>query len=174
MWRYLLLAVSLLSVASYGPAMFEKTLAERKAAAGAPASAKPAVASEATTLAGGKVRIESDGRGHFIAKARMNGRPMEVLVDTGATAIAITKSTARRLGLKLAEKDFRHKVKTANGETSAALATIDTVEIGKIRVQNVEAIVLADSDLSATLLGMSFLNRLARFEVSGGALLMVQ
>jgi aspartyl protease family protein len=172
MWRYVFLAVSLLSAASYGPAMFEKTLAENKAAV--PARAKAPAAGETNQLPGGKVRIEADGRGHFIAKVRMNGRPMEVLVDTGATSIAINKSTARRLGIELAEKDFRHKVKTANGETSAALAIIDTVEIGKIRVTDVEAIVLADSDLAGTLLGMSFLNRLARFEVSGGALLLVQ
>jgi aspartyl protease family protein len=172
MWRYVFLAVSLLSVASYGPAMFEKTLAENKAAA--PARAKMAAPADPAPLPGGKVRIESDGRGHFVAKAKLNGRPMEVLVDTGATAIAINKSMARRLGIDLADKDFRHKVKTANGETAAALATIDTVEIGKVRVDNVEAIVLADSDLGATLLGMSFLNRLARFEVSGGAMILVQ
>jgi aspartyl protease family protein len=172
MWRYVLLAFSLLSVASYGPAMFEKTLAETKTAA--PARAKASAPASEAPLPGGKVRIESDGRGHFVAKARLNGRPMDVLVDTGATAIAINRSNARRLGIELAEKDFRHKVKTANGETSAALAVIDTVEIGKVRVDNVEAIVLADSDLAGTLLGMSFLSRLARFEVSGGALLLVQ
>ncbi len=69
---------------------------------------------------GRSTRIAADERGHFIAKARLNGRPVDVLVDTGATLVAINESTARRIGLKLSAADFKYKVNTANGQTMAA------------------------------------------------------
>lgn len=70
--------------------------------------------------------------------------------------------------------DFIYKVNTANGTTRAAAAVIDRIQIGRISLENVEAAVLEDSALQTTLVGMSFLKRLGRFQVENGALLLAQ
>lgn len=103
--------------------------------------------------------------GHFSADFRINGRNVRGLIDTGATYVAINKSTARQLGLGLANSDFNHQVRTANGTTSAALVNLDRMQIGAISVDNVEAFVLDDSSLSATLIGMSFMSKLKSYRV---------
>ena len=145
---------------------------EKEAATG---QTKPMRISTATTsVSGRKVQLEADSRGHFIADFRMNGRRIEALVDTGATAVAINLSTARKIGLSVRPGDFRDTVNTANGAARAALVTIDRMEIGRITVDKVEALVLDDKALDGTLIGMSFLNRLKKFEVKAGELTLVQ
>lgn len=125
-------------------------------------------------LTGRKVRLDADERGHFRGDFRINGRPLDALVDTGATMIAINRTTARQVGLSLTPSDFRHEVNTANGTVKAAAAMIDSVQIGRIQINNVEAVVLEDRALSGTLVGMSFLRRLTVFRVENGALVMEQ
>lgn len=125
-------------------------------------------------LLGRKVRLAADERGHFAAEFKLNGRPVEALVDTGATLVAINVSTARRIGIALKNADFKYKVETANGATRAASARIDSLQIGRINVQDVQVVVLEDSALDNALIGMSFLKRLEKFEVSDGSLLLVQ
>ncbi len=123
---------------------------------------------------GRKARLKMDSRGHFITNAKMNNRNVKVLVDTGATSVAINQRTARRLGINLKASDFKHNVNTANGTIKAASATIDKIQIGNVTVRNVQAAVLDDKALSDTLLGMSFLGQLKSFEVKNRELLLVQ
>ncbi|MBO6717720.1 MAG: TIGR02281 family clan AA aspartic protease [Rhizobiaceae bacterium] len=123
---------------------------------------------------GRSVRLEPDERGHFRADFRLNGRPVDALIDTGATLIAINQATARRMGISLTQSDFKYEVKTANGVARAAAATIDSVEIGRIRVRDVEAVVLEDAALEGTLVGMSFLKRLSGYKVEYGEMLLEQ
>lgn len=118
--------------------------------------------------------LRADASGHFRADARMNGRNVPVLVDTGATYVAIDQTTARQLGIVPARADYRHRVQTANGETRAALARIDRLQLGPIELRNVEAQVTRDGTLPVTLLGMSFLNRLSKFEIDGDRLTLSQ
>lgn len=125
-------------------------------------------------LDGRKARIAMDNRGHFMVEARMNGRKANVLIDTGATYVAINESTARKLGIRLKDADFKYKVRTANGITFAAAAMIDEIEIGRVRVKNVRASVSRDASLSTALLGMAFLKKLKKFEISNGELLLTQ
>ncbi|MGO4839229.1 TIGR02281 family clan AA aspartic protease, partial [Rhizobiaceae sp. 2RAB30] len=125
-------------------------------------------------LFGKKVRLDADERGHFTGDFRLNGRPLPALVDTGATMVAINASTARRIGVTLRQEDFKYRVETANGAARAASARIDRLQIGRIYVEDVDAVVLEDKALDGTLIGMSFLKRLAGFEVKDGALVMVQ
>lgn len=123
---------------------------------------------------GRKARIKMDDRGHFVTTAKMNGRRVEVLVDTGATSVAINKSTARRLGIHLTAADFKYSVSTANGKTMAAAAQIDRIEIGRVTVKNVRAAVLQDKALDGTLLGMTFLGELKSFEVKNRQMILIQ
>ena len=123
---------------------------------------------------GRKVRLSADDRGHFSADFRLNGRSIAALIDTGATLVAINASTARRIGIRVTAPDFKYTVRTANGETRAAGVTIERLQIGRILVEDVEAVVLQDKALDGTLIGVSFLKRLAKYQVENGALLLVQ
>ncbi len=127
-----------------------------------------------TSLSGRSARIEMDNRGHFVTEARLNGKRVEVLVDTGATAVAINESTAKRLGIRLKNEDFRYPVNTANGTIHVAAATIDEIRIGRVRVKNVRATVARDKSLNSTLLGMTFLKELKKFEIKNRELILKQ
>lgn len=128
----------------------------------------------AKTPSSRRVRLEPDGRGHFVSEFRINGRTVEAMIDTGASVVAINASTARRIGVSVSPADFRQEVNTANGTIRAAPATLDRLEIGGIVVRDVQAVVLDDKALSGTLIGMSFLKGLDRYQVEGGRLLLEQ
>ncbi len=125
-------------------------------------------------VTGRRVELAADGRGHFNGDFRLNGRTVPAMIDTGASVVALNRSTARRLGISPAQSDFRHEVSTANGRARAASVTIDRLQIGRIDVEKVEAIVLDDAALDGTLIGMSFLKRLGRYQVENGKLLLEQ
>lgn len=129
---------------------------------------------EPEALAGRKVRLSADPNGHFLADFKLNGRRVNAMVDTGATLVAMNVSTAKKIGITLTSADFRYQVSTANGNAKAASATIASLQIGRIAVDNVQAVVLEDSALDGTLIGMSFLKQLSKFEVEDGALLLQQ
>lgn len=126
------------------------------------------------SLTGRRVRMAMDREGHFSGEFKLNGRRVEALVDTGATLVAINRSTARRIGLSLMASDFKFEVNTANGVTKAAAARIESLQIGRIFVTDVEAVVLEDRALDGTLIGMSFLKRLKKFNVENQTLLLEQ
>jgi aspartyl protease family protein len=126
------------------------------------------------TLAGRKVRVRADATGHFLADFKLNGRSVGAMVDTGATLVAINQSTARRIGISLTAGDFKYQVSTANGNARAAGVTIDSLQIGRIAVEDVQAVVLEDQALDGALIGMSFLKQLSKFQVEDGSLLLVQ
>ncbi|WP_027060179.1 TIGR02281 family clan AA aspartic protease [Mesorhizobium loti] len=123
---------------------------------------------------GRKVVVAADGRGHFSSTFKLNGRQVDGMIDTGATLVAVNTSTARRIGLSLNPSDFSHEVSTANGSIKAAVVMIDRLQIGSISVDDVQAIVLDDKALQTNLIGMSFLNRLGKYQAENGTLLLVQ
>lgn len=131
-----------------------------------------AVRSAAPVLvsAPGEETITAGTTGHFNANFRVNGRDVEGLVDTGATFVAINEQTARRIGISLSGLDYRYAVTTANGTTQAAHVTLDRMEVGSVRVRDVDAFVLKDKSLSGMLVGMSFMNRLKSYRVQDGVL----
>jgi len=120
------------------------------------------------------VVISAGNNGHFQVEGRVNGQRMDFMVDTGASVIALTERDAAMLGIHPAERDYVATVKTANGNVQAAPVKLDMVEIDDIVVRDVAAIVLPDSALSDNLLGLSFLQRLHRFEYSDGKLVLEQ
>ncbi len=118
--------------------------------------------------------ISADDRGHFNAVFRINGRPVEGMIDTGASLVALNESTARRIGIAGSRLQFEHQVSTANGKTEAAHVVLDEVELQGVRVRQVDAFVLRDTALSSTLVGMSFLKKLTSFRVDRGTLKLSQ
>lgn len=112
----------------------------------------------------------ADGDGHFTARATINGTAVDLLVDTGATLVALTEADARRLGLT--PDSYPHRVATAGGEAAAAVVRLKDVAIGPVRVRDVEAMVLEGDALPHSLLGMSFLSRLRGYQADGGRLVL--
>ncbi len=120
------------------------------------------------------VTIQRDGRGHFQVDARVDGRRIGFMVDTGASTIALTASDAKRLGIHPSASEFNVSVRTANGNVRAAATNLSMVEVGGLVVRDVRALVVPDSALSENLLGLSFLTKLRRFEYAGGKLVLEQ
>jgi aspartyl protease family protein len=96
--------------------------------------------------------------GHFIGEGAINGNPVRFLVDTGATSIALPASEAVRLRIDY-RKGRRGISNTANGQAQVYAVKLDTVRLGDIELQSVDAVVF-EQGLDTVLLGMSFLNRL--------------
>jgi aspartyl protease family protein len=116
--------------------------------------------------------LAAGANGHFFTKADINNRAVDVLVDTGASVVALSYEDAERIGLKPRNLTFDVKVNTANGEGKAARVMLREVEIDSVRVSNVEGMVLQKGALRGTLLGMSFLSRLRSFSVGNGKLVL--
>ena len=95
--------------------------------------------------------------GHFNAQGAINGRPVEFMVDTGATTIALSQSEASRIGLDW-KRGRPGLSSTANGTVPVYRVNLSSVRIGAVEVANVDAVVVP-SDMPAVLLGNSFLNR---------------
>jgi len=104
------------------------------------------------------VTLAAGAGGHFMADGQINGGAIRFLVDTGATAIAIPASDAERLRIDY-RKGRRGTTQTAAGPAPVWVVTLDSVRVGGIEVQNVEAIVI-EQGLSVALLGNTFLNRM--------------
>ena len=153
---------------------------------GAPDNAAPAAAPpvhavgrdeaprDRPSLSGRRMALSADPRGHFLANAVVNGRSIDVIVDTGATTVALSEATARRIGVFVPRSAFTRPISTANGVVNVASVTLDEVRLGSVSVRGVEAVVIPGDALSVSLLGMSFLNRLSRFEFAGDQLVLTQ
>lgn len=120
----------------------------------------------------GSVSIPAGDYGHFRTEAEINGRPVDVMVDTGASLVALTQEDADRLGIYVHPGDFTHTAKTANGTARVAPVTISRISIGDITVRDVPAVVSEKGKSDLTLLGMSFLGRLSRVEMRDGTLVL--
>lgn len=120
----------------------------------------------------GDLEIAADESGHFQTEAEINGSRVDVLVDTGATLVALTYDDARRAGVHLSPSDFTHEVRTANGIAKVAPIDLGSISIGDITVRNVRGAVTEPGKLHKTLLGMSFLSRLSRVEMRDQALVL--
>jgi aspartyl protease family protein len=120
------------------------------------------------------VVVPRDARGHFVVDARVDGRHLAFMLDTGASMIALRMRDAANLGIHPVARDFTVEVKTANGSVRAAPVELGMVEISGLTVRNVAALVSPDEALGENLLGLSFLSRLRRFEYSNGKMVLEQ
>ncbi len=123
---------------------------------------------------GRSLTLAANRQGHFQTQARVNGRRIGFMVDTGASLVVLRASAAAEAGIRPIPADYTATVSTANGKIKAAPAKLDRIEIGDITVFDVPALVLPDEVLSQNLLGVSFLSRLKRYEVANGKMLLEQ
>lgn len=107
--------------------------------------------------------------GHYWADALIEGRAVRMMVDTGASVVALTRIDAARLGLRLKPDDFSGTVITASGPVRAAPVELQTVAVAGARVERVQALVV-EHGLPHSLLGMSYLGRLSAFTATPASL----
>jgi aspartyl protease family protein len=117
--------------------------------------------------------LEADERGQYAADALLNGEPVRMLVDTGASDVFVSASTAARLGL-VPSGGRRRTIQTANGQSIATPAVLRRLSFGGLYMNDVEALVLAPEAGEINLLGESFLKRLVSVEQRDGMLILRQ
>lgn len=120
----------------------------------------------------GEVEIRAASNGNFYSKAEMNGTRIDVLIDTGASYIALPHKVAEQLALDPLNLDYNVQMRTANGISMGAFVDLDEVTVAGITVNNVRAVVSQPGALGITLLGMSYLSRIGTFKVAGNTLIL--
>ncbi|MBX5167078.1 MULTISPECIES: TIGR02281 family clan AA aspartic protease [unclassified Rhizobium] len=119
-----------------------------------------------TTSEGGQeIILHKLLNGHFEADVAVNGQTIQMLVDTGASMVALSREDAERIGIDLSRLTYSMTIMTANGRGRAAPLTLDQVAIGPIVRDNVAASVAEDGRLDQSLLGMSFLETLGSLQM---------
>ncbi|QLF71432.1 TIGR02281 family clan AA aspartic protease [Peteryoungia desertarenae] len=103
--------------------------------------------------------------GHFETEVEVGPVPVSVLIDTGASAIALRYEDAVRIGIDPASLNYNRTILTANGRAMAAGIRLGHVQLGPIIRRNVDAVVLEQGRLEQSLLGMSFLSTLDSLEI---------
>lgn len=159
------------------PGASESTVADRSERRKAPTARRRSSSIRAAAhqdVGSGSVELRAGRHGHFVTYADINGQEAKVLVDTGASTIALTDEDAAAAGIYPAASDYTVRIMTANGMGRAAPVTLDSVTIGDITVHNVRALVNQPGTLQVTLLGMTFLNRLSKVDISEGRMRLEQ
>jgi len=116
------------------------------------------VASQSSGSGPASATLTADAAGHFLTTGNVNGTTIRFIVDTGASTISIGASDARRIGIDPSKGQMGYS-QTANGVTQVSLVKLNSVRVGDIVLNNVDATV-HQQDLPFALLGMSFLNRM--------------
>lgn len=107
-----------------------------------------------------KVDVFALNNGQYVSAGSINGYPVQFMIDTGASDVAISESLASSIGIKYKEKGSPIKVRTASHEWPAYAVIFDRVKIGGIELSYVDGIVIQGNKPEMPLLGMSFLGQL--------------
>ena len=118
------------------------------------------------------VSVPRSQGGEFAVQARINGVAAPMVIDTGATSVVLTYETAKAVGLPLELLNYDVDLETAGGHTKAARLTLDRLAIGKLVERSVPALVVPRGLMKTNLLGMSFLDRMERWEVRADRLML--
>ena len=116
------------------------------------------------TVDGDAVSFRAARGGHFLIEAEVNGVPLRLLVDTGASDVVLSPADAGRLGFDPESLDYSRRYRTANGVVFGAPVLLSRVRVGPIVLNDVRASVNR-AVMARSLLGMSFLGRLSGYEV---------
>jgi aspartyl protease family protein len=161
----LVAVVSLVAAKGVGVIQQESSRSSQNQASAARPAAPPATG-------GGYMILEGNRQGHFQADVQIEGVTLKMLVDTGATAVALTAEDAERAGIHPFPSDYTAQMSTANGVTQVARVELHQVSVGPITVRDVPAIVMQPGASSVSLLGMTFLQRLSSFQVADNRLVL--
>jgi aspartyl protease family protein len=120
---------------------------------------------------GGRIELPRAKDGHYYVTLDINGAPVRFVVDTGASSMVLTRSAAEKAGLDPERLHFLTEAMTANGKVQTARVVLDSVSLGPFTDPRVPAYVNA-GEMQNSLLGMSYLDRFSRLEISGGKLVL--
>lgn len=118
---------------------------------------------------GTQLVIEAGPWGHFHLDTEISGREIGFLVDTGASMVALSQEDADTIGYPVHQLDYSGRTNTANGVARVAPVMIDEITVGDHVINNVQAVVIEGYE-GKSLLGMTFLRKLAGFEVKNNRL----
>jgi aspartyl protease family protein len=136
-----------------------------EAATAAPAAARADLFNEKS--------IPADAGGQYSVDVLIDGQPVRMMVDTGATMVVISADLADRLGLN-PDGGPKWKVQTANGQSQATPTVLPSIDLGTIYMKDVPALIADRSAGQVSLLGASFLKRLSSVEQRNGVLILRQ
>lgn len=120
---------------------------------------------------GARIEVPRGPNGHFHLTAELNGVPVDFIVDTGASSIVLTNEDAERIGIQTEELRFTGRANTANGRVRTASVRVDEIALGGMRDRNF-AVLVNEGEMTRSLLGMDYLERFDRIEISGGRLVL--
>lgn len=121
----------------------------------------------------GQIEVPRAPDGHYYVTLLINDKPIDFLIDTGASEMVLTATDAERAGLSLNDLIYSGRAMTANGEVRTARVKLDNVELGNATDQGVTAWV-NQGEMDQSLLGMSYLRRWSRIEISDRALILTR
>lgn len=115
----------------------------------------------------GELVLQQQADGHFYASPAINHVPIDALIDTGASVIALTGEDAGAIGLNWNDADVRMIGHGASGEVYGVPVRLERVELGSFEVYDVDAVIIPEG-LHVTLLGQSFLSRIPNVKIADG------
>lgn len=128
---------------------------------------------QAYEASSGSVTLPRARDGHYYLTATINGTPLRFVVDTGATDMVLTRADAEAAGLSPDNLNYLGRASTANGEVRTAYVRLDEVELGGVRDTDVPAVV-NEGEMRQSLLGMGYLQRWGRIEITNGELILTR
>jgi len=121
----------------------------------------------------GQVEVPRGFGGHFHLVLRLNGEPVEFIVDTGASDVVLSRQDAQRVGIDLTSLTYTGRAYTANGEVRTAPARIEWVELGNITDRGLP-VVVNEGEMEGSLLGMTYLRRFESLEIRDDRLILTR
>jgi len=131
------------------------------------------VAQQSYQTGTGTVTIPRARDGHYYLTAMINEKPVRFVVDTGATDMVLTREDAQAIGLEPDTLNYLGRAGTANGEVRTAFVRLNEVQLGDVRDVDVPAVVNG-GEMSQSLLGMGYLQRWGRIEITNGELILTR
>ncbi len=121
----------------------------------------------------GQITAPRRADGHYYLILQLNGTPVEFVVDTGATEVVLSREDAKRVGINLDLLIYSGIANTANGQVRTAPARINLIELSGITDQNFRVRVNG-GEMQGSLLGMTYLRRFSRIEISNDMLVLTR
>ncbi|MFL6728469.1 MAG: TIGR02281 family clan AA aspartic protease [Sphingomicrobium sp.] len=147
-----------------------ETTSERPAARRASADLLESSATSGGYSDGLAVQLDRSPDGHFYADVEINGAPVHMLVDTGATGIALSRDDAHSAGLATSIGMNDVVGRGADGSVHGEFVTLERVRLGGTTATGLDAVVLNNGEQS--LLGQEFLSKFASVEIHGNVMVL--